>query len=174
MQLLTILSVMPKSHPWIVISSLLQLTHTVYILDMTLSFIEYPFCHFGSAVFTMLHLSFLCTSSLAEGRKLKSPWLRVSTAQEQLKHQCATQHLILHPKFSTGSATEKIWTLFLWKPGQQSSAIVVEMNHKEILGGFCEPIARFYFSIAFWFSLCLSLAYCLVAIWRKWQTMKKG
>lgn len=100
-------------------SSLFQLTRTVYILGMTYSRMEYPFCQFGSVILSMLHLSFLCTSSLAECGKQKSPWFGVSTAQQLLKHQCAIQHLILNPKFSTAPATEKIWTLFLWKPGQE-------------------------------------------------------
>ena len=52
----------------------------VYILSMTLDSMEYPFGQLGPAVMAILPPSFFCTSLLAEGGKLKSPWLSISTA----------------------------------------------------------------------------------------------
>ena len=80
----------------------------VYIPSITSYCMEYPFGQFVSAVMAMLPPSFLCTSFLAEHGKLQSPWLSVSTAQQQLKHQCIINiMLILNPKHSTIPATRK-------------------------------------------------------------------
>lgn len=60
------------------------------------------------------HLSWLCpassscTSLPAEYGKLKSPWFRIRTTQQQPKHHCAFNAvLILNPKCSTVPATWK-------------------------------------------------------------------
>lgn len=42
----------------------------------------------GSAVLAVLPPGFLWSSSLAKHRELESPWIRVSTAQQQPKHLC--------------------------------------------------------------------------------------
>ena len=55
--------------------------------------------------------SFLCPpaySLVGWGEKLKSPWLSVNTAQQQLKHQCVINIiLILNPNHITVPATRK-------------------------------------------------------------------
>lgn len=67
-----------------------------------------------------------CTSSLAEHRKSKSPWLRVSTTKQWLQHQCIINIiLVLNPKYSTVlvmkkrishlSQTPNSLSLYSWK-----------------------------------------------------------
>lgn len=51
---------------------------------------------------------FLCTSLSAEREKLKTPWLRVSTSWQQLKHYHVINiTVILNPKYSTVLGTRK-------------------------------------------------------------------
>jgi len=47
-----------------------------YMPRMTSYSVEYTFGQLGSAVLAMLPPSFLCTASLGEHGKLKSPWLQ--------------------------------------------------------------------------------------------------
>lgn len=56
---------------------------------------ECPFGQLGSAVLAMLPLSFWCTCSLAGHGKPGSPWPTVSTAQQQPKHQCAVNIILI-------------------------------------------------------------------------------
>lgn len=53
----------------------------------------------GSGQLSWLCLSFFCPSSLAEQEKPNTPWLRVSTTKQQLKHECIINiALILNQK----------------------------------------------------------------------------
>lgn len=80
----------------------------VYVQGMMLCGMEYPFSQFRSPVLAMLSPSFLCTCSMSENRKLKSPWLRASTAQQQLKHQCdINRMLVLNPKIQHHCPSQK-------------------------------------------------------------------
>lgn len=80
---------------------------------MTFSGMGYPFGQFGSALLAMLPPRFLCTCSLAEHIKQKSPWLKVNTAQETPKHQCVNNIvLITNPKCSIVFGTVKKFYIF--------------------------------------------------------------
>lgn len=62
----------------------------------------------NSTVLAMLSLGFLCTSLLAEHKKLKTPWLQVSTSSQQLKHHHVINiTVILNPKYTTVPGTRK-------------------------------------------------------------------
>lgn len=68
-----------------------------------------PLASLGQLFLIVLPPGFLCTCSLAEHGTLISPWLRAHSAQQQLKHQCVNNIiLILNPKHSTVPATKKI------------------------------------------------------------------
>ena len=80
----------------------------IYILGMMFYGMEYPFGWFGSAVLALLPPSFLHTCLLAEHRKLKNPWLKISATQQQLKHQRVINIILtLNSKHSTVPATKK-------------------------------------------------------------------
>lgn len=72
---------------------------------MTLHGMKYPFGHSKSALLAMLSPGFLCTSSLADHRKLKSPGFGVSTTKQELKYESITN--TIPTKHSTGPATRK-------------------------------------------------------------------
>lgn len=81
---------------------------SVYISDIMFYGVEYPFSQFGSFFLAMLSSSFFCTCSLSEQGKLKSPWLRASSAQEPLKYQCVINIIItLNPKYRIVPAARK-------------------------------------------------------------------
>lgn len=66
----------------------------------------------NSTVLAMFPPGFLCTSLSAEHEKLKTPWLRVSTSWQQLKHHHVINiTVILNPKYSTVLGTRKKITL---------------------------------------------------------------
>lgn len=82
-------------------------TPPVYVLSRTFWGLEYPCGQFRSALLALLPPSSLCSCSLAEYRKLKSPWLGV-TSWQQLKHQRVTNIVLLqNPKHSTRPPTRK-------------------------------------------------------------------
>lgn len=62
---------------------------------------------FMSAVPAILSPSVLCTCSLTGNGTLKGRWLGVSTAQQQLKHQCAVNITVTNPKHSAVPVTKK-------------------------------------------------------------------
>lgn len=89
-------------------SASLSQVSPVYGVSMMFHGMEYPFGQFTPAVLAVFPLSCLCTCSLADHETLKSPQLRVSTAQQQLKCQCVINAiLILNPKCSTVPANKK-------------------------------------------------------------------
>lgn len=65
---------------------------------------------FWSPFLAMLSLGLFRICSLADHTILKNPWLRVSTAQQQEKHQCAIIIILMpHPKhISVLAAKRKI------------------------------------------------------------------
>lgn len=77
----------------------------VLILSMAICGMDYLFGQFGSSVLSIFPHSSLSTCSLAEHRKLESPWLRVNTTQQQQKQNCVIINLILNPKHSPVPAT---------------------------------------------------------------------
>ena len=76
---------------------------TLYLLfSMMTHSMKYPFGHFGSAVLSLYFPSFLCASSLLSCQG------SVSSAQQQLKHQCDINITdIVNPKHSTIPTTRK-------------------------------------------------------------------
>ena len=81
----------------------------VLLFSMTSYGLEYPWASLGQlSQLCPLPASCAPPASLLAGQyeKLKSPWLRISTAQQQLKHQCVINViLILNPKRNTIPAT---------------------------------------------------------------------
>lgn len=71
-----------------------QATPPVYTLAMTPCGLEYLLGQFRSAVLAVSPPAFLRISSLAQHGKLRSPKLRVSTAQQQLKPRCAVSIIL--------------------------------------------------------------------------------
>lgn len=86
-------------------------------LDNSLQFINWPWCSMVwnnslASLYQVLWLcsvsAFLCSSSLEEHNPLKIPWLYPNTVQEQLKHECVINTvLMINPKHSTTAATRK-------------------------------------------------------------------
>lgn len=72
---------------------------------------EYPSGQFGSVVPDLFPPSSFCPprpSLAGQYGKLKCPWLCVSSAQQQLKHQCAISiALIQNPEHSTTPGARK-------------------------------------------------------------------
>lgn len=83
-------------------TSQLPPVHTLGIMSRGM---EYPFGQFRSGVLAMSPHSFLCTCSLADHGKRKSPWLGVSTTQQQLKFQCVINIILIFCIFNTEQST---------------------------------------------------------------------
>lgn len=78
---------------------------SVYLLSIMFHGMEYAF---GSAALAMLPPNFWYTCYLAKHGTLRIPWPRISSAEQQPKHQCVINNiLILNPKYSTVSAKTK-------------------------------------------------------------------
>lgn len=79
----------------------------LYIVCVMLYVREYPFHQFRSAVLTVFSPGFLCCCSFTEHGKLKNlAWLRVSIAEQQLKHLCII-NIIVTLNLKTVPATGK-------------------------------------------------------------------
>lgn len=96
-------------------------------------------------------LFFLCPFSLwcslvsSLHEKMKSPWLSVGAAQQQLKHWCVTNIiLILNPKQSTvlGRTLTQSWL----KPGQWSCQLNCVFFQTSDRGNCSSPLGEKYFS----------------------------
>lgn len=83
-------------------------TSPVCTLSTMLRARKYSFGHFGSAVLALPPPKLLCTSLVAEQGKPRSPWLKLSTTEQQLKHRCGINIiLILSPTYNTVATTRK-------------------------------------------------------------------
>lgn len=78
----------------------------VSILSMMLSGMKYSSGQLGSAVPTIFPASFLCPCSATEHEALKSPCLWEITAQQQLKHQCVINTILILSQTHTVQATK--------------------------------------------------------------------
>lgn len=82
------------------------------------------FGQFGSLVLTTLRHSFLCTCSVAEHEKLKTPYFRANTTWQQLKHQCIINIILtLNPKYNTIPAAKKIYSI----PAEMRTSVLLSL-----------------------------------------------
>lgn len=150
---------------------------------------RYPFGQLGSAVLVLSLPSSLYSPSLpllaGQQEKLKCLWCTVSTAQQQQKHQCAINIvLILNPKHSTIPGTRKkvnsilsdtrntnhIWgsSFFFWELPNYSAAALPVLVPSPWSGWSLGSLLTWSGLFQGW---CVAPVCCIVAIYLKLRNL---